>query len=306
MRICLQATLRGLCEDLNIPFQASMLKWEAGPKSVDGIWAPWWYKSVHKSTGFAPPRKYPLPFPSSLYDLLEQSLPFYNMLRHHAWRTCYFIKSPCPKLPISANEKLFVWVGNDIVPRESAKVSVFDSIVQGGDAVWEGLRVYSGKIFKLEEHLDRFFDSAKALAFSNIPTREEVKEAIFKTLIMNGMFDNAHIRLTLTRGKKPPLLGLALTSAAQLTYYWTDNTVKPSLDSDTTLYDTTMPSDGSFTINYELHVFPLITSVAIFFYNPPLDDTAALDTAADRLRFLESSSNDAYPVTNYISYHRLS
>ncbi|KAI3753947.1 hypothetical protein L2E82_26012 [Cichorium intybus] len=47
-----EAALRGLCEDLDIPFQDSMLKWEAGPKSVDGIWAPWWYKSVHKSTGF--------------------------------------------------------------------------------------------------------------------------------------------------------------------------------------------------------------------------------------------------------------
>lgn len=88
------------------------------------------------------------------------------------------------------------------MPRETAKVSVFDSVVQGGDAVWEGLRVYSGKLFKLEEHLDRLFDSAKALAFSNVPTREEVKEAIFKTLLTNGMFDNAHIRLTLTRGKK--------------------------------------------------------------------------------------------------------
>ncbi|CAA2988324.1 branched-chain-amino-acid aminotransferase 1 [Olea europaea subsp. europaea] len=197
-----EAALRGLCEDLNIPFQASMLKWEAGPKSVDGIWAPWWYNRVHNSTGFAPPRKYPSPFPSSLYDLLEQSLPFYNMLRHHELKRSYFIKSPHPKLPNSANEKLLVWVGNDIVPRESAKVSVFDSVVQGGDAVWEGIRVYSGKIFKLEEHLDRLFDSAKALAFRNMPSREEVKEAIFKTLIRNGMFDNAHIRLTLTRGKK--------------------------------------------------------------------------------------------------------
>ncbi|KAJ6817048.1 branched-chain-amino-acid aminotransferase-like protein 2 isoform X1 [Iris pallida] len=199
-----EATLQGLCQDLGIPFQKSMLKWEPGPKPVDGIWAPWWYKSVHKSTGFKTPNPYSSPFPSALYDLLEQSLPFYNMLRRHKMRTTFSLgpSVPVPSLPVPANEKLLAWVGDEILPRESAKVSVFDSVVQGGDAVWEGLRIYDGKIFKLDEHLDRLFDSAKALAFINVPNREEIKEAIFKTLIANGMFDNAHIRLTLTRGKK--------------------------------------------------------------------------------------------------------
>lgn len=196
-----EAALRGLCEDLEIPFQASMLKWEAGPKSVDGIWAPWWYKSVHKSTGFSHAVKYRPPFPPSLYDVLEQSLPFYKMLQTHARRT-RFPKLPKPSLPVPSNEKILVWVGDEILTRDSAMVSVFDSVVQGGDSVWEGLRIYKGKVFKLEEHLDRLFDSAKALAFNNVPTRDEVKEAIFKTLIRNGMFDNAHIRLSLTRGKK--------------------------------------------------------------------------------------------------------
>ncbi|XVE62965.1 hypothetical protein DITRI_Ditri06bG0161700 [Diplodiscus trichospermus] len=214
-----EATLRGLCQDLDIPFQDAMLRqvetffeaktfqsihwlflqWEAGPKPIDGIWAPWWYKSVHNSTGFAPRRKYPRPFPFSFYDLLEQSLPFYNLLRRHVKQTSYLLTPP---LPVPENEKLLAWVGDEIVTRENAKVSVFDSIVQGGDGVWEGLRVYNGKIFKLEEHLDRMFDSAKALAFNNVPTRDEIKEAIFRTLNANGMFDNTHIRLTLTRGKK--------------------------------------------------------------------------------------------------------
>ncbi|KAI3448761.1 hypothetical protein Pfo_005426 [Paulownia fortunei] len=195
-----EATLRGLCDDLGIPFQAAMLKWESGPKPFDGMWASYWYKSTHQSTGFEPPRKYPSPFPSSLYNLLEQSLPFYDLLKHYVRQIA--AKSLHPHLPVPANEKLLAWVGDEILPRESANVSVFDSVVQGGDAVWEGLRIYNGKIFKLEEHLDRLFDSAKALAFSNVPTREQVKEAIFKTLIRNGMFNNAHIRLTLTRGKK--------------------------------------------------------------------------------------------------------
>lgn len=198
-----EAVLHGLCQDLGIPFQKSMLKWEPAPMPEDGIWAPWWYGNVHKSTGFKAPKQYPSAFPLALYDLLEQSLPFYNMLRHHKRRTTSLGPSlPPPSLPVPANEKLLAWVGDELLPRESAKVSVFDSVVQGGDAAWEGLRIYNGKIFKLNEHLDRLFDSAKALAFSNVPNREEIQEAIFKTLIANGMFDNAHIRLTLTRGKK--------------------------------------------------------------------------------------------------------
>nr|XP_007147073.1 hypothetical protein PHAVU_006G094000g [Phaseolus vulgaris]ESW19067.1 hypothetical protein PHAVU_006G094000g [Phaseolus vulgaris] len=199
-----EATLRCLCDDLEIPFQPAMLKWEAGPKEIDGLWAPWWYKTVHKSTCFEKPRKYPQPFPFSLYDLLEQSLPLYNMLRRHVKKKSSLLMPPLPTpdLPVPANEKLLAWVGDEIAPRDSAKVSVFDSVVQGGDSVWEGLRVYNGKIFKLEEHLDRLFDSAKALAFENVPDRDEIKEAIFTTLIRNNMFDNSHIRLSLTRGKK--------------------------------------------------------------------------------------------------------
>ncbi|KAL8028707.1 hypothetical protein ABFS82_14G175100 [Erythranthe guttata] len=195
-----KATLRGLCDDLGIPFQDEMVKWESGPKPFEGVWAPYWYKNAHESTGFEPPRKYTSAFPSSLYELLEQSMPFYDFLKRYVRMNT--TKALNPKLPVFANAKLLAWVGDEIVPRESAKVSVFDSVVQGGDAVWEGLRIYNGKVFKLEEHLDRLFDSAKALAFNNLPTREYVKEAIFKTLIRNGMFHNAHIRLTLTRGKK--------------------------------------------------------------------------------------------------------
>ncbi|CAD5322131.1 unnamed protein product [Arabidopsis thaliana] len=199
-----ETTLRGLCDDLEIPFQASMLKWKAGPIPEDGVWAPWWYKSVHESTGFSSPKKYPRTFPLSHYDLLERSLPLYNILRSHVKHSSSLLSSPLPppSLPVPENAKLLAWVGDEILPREMAKVSVFDSVVQGGDSVWEGLRIYKGKIFKLEEHLDRLFDSAKALAFDNVPAREEVKEAIFRTLITNGMFDNTHIRLSLTRGKK--------------------------------------------------------------------------------------------------------
>jgi branched-chain amino acid aminotransferase len=102
----------------------------------------------------------------------------------------------------SKNAALKIHVGGKLVSREDAKVSVFDSSVQGGDAVWEGLRVYKGGIFCLDRHLDRLIASAHALAFAHIPKKEEVKKAIFETLNANGMTDETHIRLTLTRGEK--------------------------------------------------------------------------------------------------------
>jgi branched-chain amino acid aminotransferase group I len=106
------------------------------------------------------------------------------------------------KEPDPRNEDIFVFVGGQIVRRDEAKVSVFDSAVQGGDAVWEGIRVYDGRIFQLDAHLDRLFASAKAMAFEGVPSRNAVKQAIFDTLKANGMRDETHIRLTLTRGAK--------------------------------------------------------------------------------------------------------
>jgi branched-chain amino acid aminotransferase len=105
-------------------------------------------------------------------------------------------------LPDSRNADIIVHVGGRLLPRDEARVSVFDSSVQGGDAVWEGLRVYDGRIAELDAHLDRLFASAHALAFADPPDRESVRAAIFKTLEANGMRDGAHIRLTLTRGEK--------------------------------------------------------------------------------------------------------
>lgn len=100
------------------------------------------------------------------------------------------------------NADIVVHVGGKLLSRQDAKVSVFDSVVQGGDAVWEGLRVYKDGIFCLERHLQRLQESAKALAFVDIPSTEEIKKAIFDTLEANGMRDETHIRLTLTRGEK--------------------------------------------------------------------------------------------------------
>jgi branched-chain amino acid aminotransferase group I len=100
------------------------------------------------------------------------------------------------------NSTILVHVNGQLLPRSEAKVSVFDSVVQGGDAVWEGLRVYKGRVAALEGHLQRLQNSAKALAFATIPSSAEIRAALFSTLEANGMTDNTHIRLTLTRGEK--------------------------------------------------------------------------------------------------------
>lgn len=105
-------------------------------------------------------------------------------------------------LPDPRNADIVVHVGGQLKPRAEAAVSVFDSAVQGGDAVWEGLRVYDGRIAELDGHLERLQNSAKTLAFADVPSSDEVRKAIFETLDANGMRDNAHIRLTLTRGEK--------------------------------------------------------------------------------------------------------
>lgn len=100
------------------------------------------------------------------------------------------------------NKDIQVWVGNGLVHRDDAKVSVFDSVVQGGDACWEGMRVYPEGVFMLDRHLDRLFDSAHTLAFENIPDRDFIINAIKSTLVANEMYQDTHIRLTLTRGEK--------------------------------------------------------------------------------------------------------
>ncbi len=100
------------------------------------------------------------------------------------------------------NKDLQVWVGDQLYHRDEAKVSVFDSVVQGGDAVWEGLRIYPAGVMLLDRHLNRMYESAKALAFTDIPSYDFIKDALKQTLEANQMDRDTHVRLTLTRGTK--------------------------------------------------------------------------------------------------------
>src|SRR4051812_4420053 len=92
------------------------------------------------------------------------------------------------------NRDLLININGKLIHRDQAGISPFDSAVQAGDAVWEGLRLYRGRIFKLREHLVRLCRSALALSFAEIPTDEEIIEQIRRTLSANQMQDGVHIR----------------------------------------------------------------------------------------------------------------
>lgn len=100
------------------------------------------------------------------------------------------------------NRNLIVYINGKLVHRDQAGVSPFDSSVQNGDAVWEGLRLYNGRIFRLEAHLDRIYNSAAMLRYQGMPERSEVVEALRQTLVANQMHDGVHARLTISRGLK--------------------------------------------------------------------------------------------------------
>jgi branched-chain amino acid aminotransferase len=100
------------------------------------------------------------------------------------------------------NADLRYWVNGELRHRDEPGLSPFDSVVQGGDAVWEGLRLYDGRIYGLDAHLRRLRRSAAALAFAGVPSDDEITAAVRVTLAANGMRDGVHVRLTLTRGVK--------------------------------------------------------------------------------------------------------
>lgn len=100
------------------------------------------------------------------------------------------------------NKNLLVNIDGELIHRDRAGVSPFDSSVQNGDAVWEGLRLYDGRIFRLTEHLSRLRKSATMLSYESIPDDTYFIEQVTRTLTANEMRDGVHIRLTLSRGRK--------------------------------------------------------------------------------------------------------
>lgn len=94
---------------------------------------------------------------------------------------------------------MLVYFDGELIPKEEAKVSVYDHGLLYGDGVFEGVRSYSGRVFRLVQHLDRLYASAEAIALKIPLSKGEMKEAVLKTLRANKLKD-AYIRLVVTRG----------------------------------------------------------------------------------------------------------
>ena len=100
------------------------------------------------------------------------------------------------------NDAVLVYVNGEFVPRNEARISIFDSGFVLGDGVWEGLRLMQGRIVSLDAHLDRLYEGATSIAIDIGMTRAELTRALADTLAENSMHDGAHIRLMVTRGLK--------------------------------------------------------------------------------------------------------
>ncbi len=100
------------------------------------------------------------------------------------------------------NEDILIWLNGQLVPKEQAVVSVYDSGFMLGDGVWEGLRLYNGTWAFIDEHMDRLFEAAKAIDLDITMTRKEMVSAVLETQSANEMTTDAHARLMVTRGPK--------------------------------------------------------------------------------------------------------
>ena len=104
------------------------------------------------------------------------------------------------KNPFSPRPDLKIWLGDGLVPAGQASISVFDHAILYGDGVFEGIRVYGGKIFKEPEHIKRFFESAKAIRLELPMTPAEIADAMHQTMAANGITGDGYIRMVATRG----------------------------------------------------------------------------------------------------------
>ena len=235
-----EATLRLMCGALGLPYDAAMLSWPAGARPEDGLWAPWWYASTHASTGFAAPAASssaaPLPpLSPALAALVEECGPFYALLKKHALRppamgdvaaaaaTPVDVGLAAPAAPAGGahqgathafaadarNAAVLVGIRDgvrnafELHARPHARVSVLDAGFVLGDGVSEGLRLRAGVVQFAKQHLRRLREGAAALDMELGATSQQLLRMVYAVVDANGMRDDVHIRLMVTRGLKP-------------------------------------------------------------------------------------------------------
>ena len=102
--------------------------------------------------------------------------------------------------PFAPDPNLKVYIDGRVVPVSQAKVSVFDHGLLYGDGVFEGIRIYGGKIFEEQAHIKRFFESALAIKCEVPMTRDRLLDTMYETMRANNITGDGYIRLLLTRG----------------------------------------------------------------------------------------------------------
>ena len=133
---------------------------------------------------------------------------------------CPFVSKACPPAKFSEmndiltshsthdaeedlrNQDIKIYVNGEIVHKDDAKVSVYDSGFMLGDGMWEGMRLYNGKWAFFDEHMDRLFNSCKSVSLDIGMAKEDILAAMNETAAANGMTTDAHCRLMITRGRK--------------------------------------------------------------------------------------------------------
>lgn len=130
-------------------------------------------------------------------------------------RTATLDTKAVSKNPFAPNPDLQIWLGDKLVPVEEARISVFDHGLLYGDGVFEGIRIYNGKIFKEKEHLKRFFESAKAIRLELPMSLDGISDAMYETMRANRITGDGYIRLLATRGVG--LLGISVAHTGEPT-----------------------------------------------------------------------------------------
>ncbi|RME38982.1 MAG: branched-chain-amino-acid transaminase [Planctomycetota bacterium] len=125
--------------------------------------------------------------------------------------------------PFAPRPDLKIWMDGRIVPVEEARISVFDHGLLYGDGVFEGIRIYNGKIFKEEEHIKRLYESAKAIRLTIPLTPDEVRSAMAEAMAANGITGDGYIRLVVTRGVGS--LGISIHKTANPTVFVIADTI---------------------------------------------------------------------------------
>src|SRR3954465_5567880 len=180
------------------------------------------------------------------------------------------------------NADVLVWVNGELVPRESAVVSVFDSGFVLGDGIWEGLRVRAGHPAFVERHLDRLFEGAKAIMLDIGRSRRELTEAIYSTLRANDMTDGGHVGLMVPRGvKRTPYQDPRVTAGPATVVIIAEHKepLPATLADGITLFTTHVRRAGPDTLDPKLNTHSKLNDIAacIQAYTAGADEALMLD-----------------------------